>query len=94
MKLIVMKKLLPSLALGLLLLTPPLGADVSPLTHAIMQAARELPAGGFVLAELADGKTTYAAAGSGKRSDKKSDKHEPVTFWGLHGVGECGRLRV
>ncbi|MCW5548101.1 MAG: serine hydrolase [Opitutaceae bacterium] len=63
MKPIVMKKLLPSLALGLLLLVRPLGAEISPLTQAIMQAAAELPAGGFVLAEVADGNTTYAAAG-------------------------------
>ncbi len=37
--------------------------QATPLAEAITQAAKELPAGGFVLAELVDGKITYAAAG-------------------------------
>ena len=72
------KKLLPSFILGLALVTRPLGADVSPLTQAIMQAARELPAGGFVLAEVADGKTTYAAAG--RPSTRQDLPPEAVIF--------------
>lgn len=41
-----------------------LHAQSASLLTAMNQAAKDLPAGGFVLAELADGKTTNAAAGN------------------------------
>jgi D-alanyl-D-alanine-carboxypeptidase/D-alanyl-D-alanine-endopeptidase len=54
---------LTRLVLALLFVARPLAAEISPLTLAIRQAAAELPAGGFVLAELSNGTPTYAAAG-------------------------------